>query len=789
MSSSRSSPAGPSSPHALQRMTNTKNVTKNKMEKFTFTLGKLDAGMAILLGPNAHLLEFPSLLLPTPSPGTPPLGPGSILTITVSRDVAAEQAAQEAFVDLQSSILSTFSTAPKAPVLKLRNVTQTSVCVEWEKIDVGSASWRGLEMYRNGQRWGRVGGEFGQGKREKREWKTGGLQSGDEYTFQLVLKTTAGTYPSNLIRVKTHTMDNLTGLLPHFGPIEPPALRQQLRECLDRIGARESPTVALDTTHFVCTSPIVGGDDHGRGGTIDPEYQEAARMNLPIVGPGWLLAVAGDRKLVPISQYLLPALPQVTSNASDPAPFRRPSPQKRASLPFTSNPPSSPSGESPEEIRRSPSPETIARMSMTTGSRPSGSSLSRHGSMEGRRSREMSLDVDTGRPRSPKPETDGRLDRGFKFPLSSSSSSNSPVQSPVKGSQRSTSPSRRSTMPAVSPVRTATASGIVPDEPGTAPLPSTSAQAVVSPKSPAPTVVDPGVESAALDHVALPESAAGAEEATEAVQAVSSESTVRDTQDEAEIAHDDSATESEVPAASAVESGPDELEPTATVSIADHNDEHAAPPAIVEEPAEINQTSEGSAGPPAVIADGEFSKPADSAVAESPKAATIDEAIANFESAIAKTPEPASGIESELSTVAPVSAPEPITDDSIIKVSEEPQLDRVEDTAIPAVAVPVTLPVKQDREGAKNLDQEKETGLEPDQKDEEAKDGAASLPTSTATSSKNKKKKSKKKKSTVSGAQTPASGATSGAGTPSAVEELEPELEDAGGAMDEIDLS
>ncbi len=61
------------------------------------------------------------------------------------------------------------------------------MCVEWEKTDLGSAGFRGLEMYRNGQRWGRVGGEIGKKEREKREWKTGGLQSGDEYTFQLVL--------------------------------------------------------------------------------------------------------------------------------------------------------------------------------------------------------------------------------------------------------------------------------------------------------------------------------------------------------------------------------------------------------------------------------------------------------------------------------------------------------------------------------------------------------------------------------------------------------------------------
>jgi hypothetical protein len=84
---------------------------------------------------------------------------------------------------------------------------------------------------------------------------------------------------------------------------------------------------------------------------------------------------------------------------------------------------------------RSPSPETIARMSMTSvlagQSRPSGS---RHDSLESdptadrRRSREGSLpvgdderrgskdasvatEIEVVRPRSPKPEADGKLDR------------------------------------------------------------------------------------------------------------------------------------------------------------------------------------------------------------------------------------------------------------------------------------------------------------------------------------------------------------------------------------------
>lgn len=140
-----------------------------------------------MLGPNAHLLEFPSLLIPQPGPDEPPLGPGSILTITVARDLEAERSALSAFESLQSEILEEYGTKPPAnPALKIENVTQTSVALDWEALDLGSANFRGLEMYRNGQRWGRVGGDVGTDK-EKREWKTGGLQSGEEYTFQLFL--------------------------------------------------------------------------------------------------------------------------------------------------------------------------------------------------------------------------------------------------------------------------------------------------------------------------------------------------------------------------------------------------------------------------------------------------------------------------------------------------------------------------------------------------------------------------------------------------------------------------
>ncbi|WOO76975.1 Cell fusion protein cfr1 [Vanrija pseudolonga] len=470
--------------------------SKTKMEKFTFTLGKLDAGMAILLGPNAHLLEFPSLLLPTPSPNDPPLGPGSILTITVSRDLEAESAAQDAFDSLQAMIVESYGTAsPAKPVLRIQNVTQTSVALEWDPLVLGSASFRSLEMYRNGQRWGRVGADVGT-DHEKHEWKTGGLQSGEEYTFQIVLKTTAGTFTSNLIRVRTHTMDNLTGLYITFGAVQPPSLLSQLRQSLQEIGAREAPTVQLATTHFVCTSPLVGGDDSGRGGHIDEAYEQAVNANMPVVSPAWLLAVAAERRLVPIANYLLPAPSAPITTSADPAPFRRPSDLKRSSLPLAA--PSTPVQE--HRTIRSPSPETLARMSSAG---PAMSPSSRTESFEHRRIPQLPVAsgpadaAGSARSRSPKPEADGRLDRGFKFPVQSSQDGSSGRGSrgsrSAKGGNNGSDPALPSP-PMVPPVVHIQAPstdgpvsapvGFTPDEPSDEPAVEESEEATSAPELP-----------------------------------------------------------------------------------------------------------------------------------------------------------------------------------------------------------------------------------------------------------------------------------------------------------------
>lgn len=111
-------------------------------------------------------------------------------------------------------------------------------------------------------------------------------------------------------------------------------------------------------------------------------------------------------RLIPISNYLLPAIAPNAPVAA--APFKRPEPLKRSSLPFTSSAPGSPIREEPI---RSPSPETIARMSMMSITSPIKEVRTvRDNAVPERKEPSLPSEAEA-RPRSPKPEADGKLDR------------------------------------------------------------------------------------------------------------------------------------------------------------------------------------------------------------------------------------------------------------------------------------------------------------------------------------------------------------------------------------------
>ncbi|KAJ7708534.1 hypothetical protein B0H16DRAFT_1632690 [Mycena metata] len=277
-------------------------------ESFTFTVGKLE---------RAHLIEFPSILLP------PGATTGSIVNIAVHQNHAEERRRDAEFWALQDEILQEFGVkSPEPPQLQLRNVTQTSITLEWPPIQLATAKLRSLDIYRNGQRLAPIPSPL-----TNTSSKLSGLELNTEYTFQLILRTTAGTFPSNLIRVRTHTMADTSGISVCFGTVGDEVMLENAKMALREMGARWSDKIQIDTTHFVCTTPNATPTSSSGGSPVAPgvEYQRAMQLSIPVVQPHWVFACHTERKLVSIAPYNLGATPPT------PAPSTRPQSMSQAS--------------------------------------------------------------------------------------------------------------------------------------------------------------------------------------------------------------------------------------------------------------------------------------------------------------------------------------------------------------------------------------------------------------------------------------------------------------------------
>ncbi len=160
----------------------------------------------------------------------------------------------------------------------------------------------------------------GEGKDEVLATKVSGLAVDSEYVFQLVLRTSAGTYSSEKLTVRTHKMTDLTGITVTPGVLPPP-LRESLVGAVDRIGAKfVGEGVRIDTTHFVCTE--------GRG----REWEKAVEMNIPVVRPEWVEGCEREGRIVGVRGYYLnadPRLRQVGQGAAMQQQGQRPMQQQR----------------------------------------------------------------------------------------------------------------------------------------------------------------------------------------------------------------------------------------------------------------------------------------------------------------------------------------------------------------------------------------------------------------------------------------------------------------------------
>ncbi|RPB27478.1 BRCT domain-containing protein, partial [Terfezia boudieri ATCC MYA-4762] len=252
-------------------------------------VGKVDAGIAILLTEDRRLIEFPSILLPNG------IFSGSIVDIQVSRNTAAELTSANTFAHLQEEIFSQFGIhSPTKPQLRIRNATQTSVVLEWDPINLATATLRSLTLYRNGARSGSIPNPT-----SFTATKISGLAMDTEYTFHLVLKTSAGTYSSDKITVKTQKLTDLSGITLCPG-VMPPEAKEQLETTLLRIGAKPlQDYVRIDTTHFVCT------EERGQA------WERAVEMNIPVVRPEWVEACESEWRIVGVRAYYLTADPRL----------------------------------------------------------------------------------------------------------------------------------------------------------------------------------------------------------------------------------------------------------------------------------------------------------------------------------------------------------------------------------------------------------------------------------------------------------------------------------------------
>ncbi|KAF3926698.1 hypothetical protein ABW21_db0203649 [Orbilia brochopaga] len=255
----------------------------------SLTVGKVDAGLAILLTKDKRLIEFPSVLLP------PGVSSGSIIDIQVSRNNRAEDAARQAFETLQNEIYTLFGQrSPSKPVLRIRNATQTSVVLEWDPIDLATASLRSLSLYRNNSKAGNIPNPT-----THHSTKISGLAVDTEYSFHLILRTSAGTYASEKVTTRTHKMTDLSGITICPGVMSP-SEKERLKVVIERIGAKPlQDHVRIDTTHFVCTE----GRGHG--------WERAQEMNIPIVRPEWLEACEQEGRIVGVRNYYLGADPAI----------------------------------------------------------------------------------------------------------------------------------------------------------------------------------------------------------------------------------------------------------------------------------------------------------------------------------------------------------------------------------------------------------------------------------------------------------------------------------------------
>ncbi|KAI9491847.1 BRCT domain-containing protein [Zychaea mexicana] len=197
------------------------------------------------------------------------------------------------FWELQEKILSAFGEVePENPVLRVRNITQTSLTLEWDPLQLHTSRLRSLDIYKNDTKLAQ------HVPNDTNYIKLSGLDVDHEYEFHIVIKTTAGQFESNRVQARTHKMENLTGISVAFGKFEQPdPAMTELKELLEKMGAHWSEEVTSDTTHLIAQQP--GGDN----------YDKAMMSSIPVVKPDWVIQCDKNSKIQPALPYYIVNVP------------------------------------------------------------------------------------------------------------------------------------------------------------------------------------------------------------------------------------------------------------------------------------------------------------------------------------------------------------------------------------------------------------------------------------------------------------------------------------------------
>lgn len=75
----------------------------------------------------------------------------------MSRNVPEEDKKMKEFWELQKAILTKFaSEEPEVPIVRVKNITQTSLILEWNPLSLHTAKLRSLDIYKNGTKLAQV---------------------------------------------------------------------------------------------------------------------------------------------------------------------------------------------------------------------------------------------------------------------------------------------------------------------------------------------------------------------------------------------------------------------------------------------------------------------------------------------------------------------------------------------------------------------------------------------------------------------------------------------------------